>query len=290
MSTKIYGGLRITETDFHKLSGKIYALRLQIMDKVREKKANFIANYSVIQHDRQLTGYVYKDEEPEREPYFAALGHLMKADEYCYGGGNSRTDQYAHPDYTFELSIFAYKGAFYAMPFTEDRDLEALLLSQPWIEEFGYWDNTDKPDSISVADWKKRQRIWQGIFDRCYASAPANGDFQVNLSPRLWEYPDWDEIAPHLPGFDQRLKLRSEELGHGAWAKARYEELKGQYGDKEPPMHEYVLGFGAARKKDPKWDLLIASERERISQILPEIITPQMLGFPEHRLSKELSE
>ncbi|RRY03861.1 hypothetical protein [Brucella anthropi] len=289
MSTKIYNGLRITETDFHKLSGKIYALRLQIMDKVREKKANFIANYAVIQHDRKLTGYIYKDEEPETEPYFAALSHLMKADEYCYDGGNSRTDQYAHPDYTFELSIFAYKGAFYAMPFTEDRDLEALLLSQPWIEEFGYWDNTDKPDSISVADWKKRQRIWQGIFDRCYASAPANGDFQVNLSPRLWEYPDWDKIALFLPDFDKRLTRRAEEIAHEVWSSIRYQELKAKYDGKEPPIHEFMLGFGSVRKTDPQWNRLIEEETVRLRTLLPEIITPQMLGVPEHRLSKEIS-
>ena len=288
MSTKIYSGIRFTDTDFHKLEAKLRNLRLQIMDLVRDKKAKFVAEKATAISDRRALSLLDPAEDEDRSPYIRAVSHLRKADENNYEGKREKFIEFAYPDYTFEIVIFARGGRFYGMSFVHDRDLEALLNEQKWIEEFGYWDNTDKPDSISSADWRKRKYLWDRIFDRCYCSVPANGGFTVNLSPRLWDYVEWDEIAKYLPDFEQRVQKMAIESASQAWSKERFDELSAKYGEKQIPAHEYMIGFGAARKTDPKWDLLISSESERIRQILPELITPQLLGFPEHRLKTEL--
>lgn len=40
------------------------------------------------------------------------------------------------------------------------------LLSLPFIEEYGYWNNADQPDVISDEEWDERRKNWDAIFDR----------------------------------------------------------------------------------------------------------------------------
>jgi hypothetical protein len=30
-----------------------------------------------------------------------------------------------------------------------------------WLEDYGYWDNTDRPDSVSAREWLRRKKAWK---------------------------------------------------------------------------------------------------------------------------------
>ncbi len=40
-----------------------------------------------------------------------------------------------------------------------------LLIRTPGIEDFGYWNNTDKPEAVSDEEWEARSRLWDKVLD-----------------------------------------------------------------------------------------------------------------------------
>ena len=32
-----------------------------------------------------------------------------------------------------------------------------------WVEEYGYWNNTDKPDEIPQREWTRRKKAWDSV-------------------------------------------------------------------------------------------------------------------------------
>lgn len=72
-------------------------------------------------------------------------------------------------------------GIFFGTPFLFDKWLEI-----PQVREFGYYNNTDRPDYIPVKDWRKRANIWNSIFE--YDSpVPSENGFIVDIIPK--DYP-----------------------------------------------------------------------------------------------------
>jgi hypothetical protein len=66
------------------------------------------------------------------------------------------------------------------------------------LEDFSYWDNTDKPSRIRVKEWEARGKIWDRIFDD-------DGGFGVEL--RLCDYYTFYKVDPWIEfSRDQRLR------------------------------------------------------------------------------------
>jgi len=285
MSTKIHHGLRFVDADFFELDRKICQLRNEVTAKVREKRAEYLATFATDVHDKRILGLGTTDDKNDKAPFVMAIERLIKCDDNCYGGNISRSHEFAYPDHTFELVLFPYQGRFYAIPITEDRDLLNVLKTQEWVEEFGYWDSTDPLETVTDDEWSHRQRVWDGIDSRCYAGVLFNGGFLINLSPRLYDYPSWQAVEPYVPAFEKRVSKHALSVVHAEWSLETYERLKADLGGSEPPIGSYVMGFGKARKEEPKWEMRIEEEVKRISAILPEKVTDGMLGVPAHMIS-----
>ena len=69
--------------------------------------------------------------------------------------------------YDFVIYVKQYKSDVYLYPFYRElNDLNILMEKIPELEDFGYWDNTDKPEEISESHWKKREKIWNTISNK----------------------------------------------------------------------------------------------------------------------------
>ncbi|NJO62543.1 MAG: hypothetical protein HC836_31245 [Richelia sp. RM2_1_2] len=109
--------------------------------------------------------------------------------------------------------IFHFKGNFiYFLALTDQSAYTDLISALPNIEEYGYWDNTDKPDAISARAWKQRQRIWESIF--------GNTQFMLGglVFMLIGEYniamPKQGTVEEFIPDFNTRLNEVAKEL---AW-------------------------------------------------------------------------
>jgi hypothetical protein len=57
---------------------------------------------------------------------------------------------------------------------TMQREYQDILASIPELEEYGYWNNTDRPDDATARAWSKRKRDYAEIFKRsCFEFSKA---------------------------------------------------------------------------------------------------------------------
>ena len=129
MSLKLYDGYKIKN-----FSEKEFIEKYEYLKEVVEKKAK-------ISIQEEISNIFYNTLD--------------------YGYGRQEDDMTVL-EYSFALK--EYKGDLYLYLFSEDREISKMLLKEiENIEEFGYWNNTDKPDSVTESHWEKRKKIWDEL-------------------------------------------------------------------------------------------------------------------------------
>jgi hypothetical protein len=68
-----------------------------------------------------------------------------------------------HVDTQFQLVFFPDGKRFLGIAFTEHERWFRQWLRQPLVQEYGYWDNTDKPKNVSQLDWDTRGCDWDRV-------------------------------------------------------------------------------------------------------------------------------
>jgi len=65
------------------------------------------------------------------------------------------------------ITMRVYRGKYYLIPYFDRRcHLSGLLdfmADDERLEEFGYWNNTDKPDEVSTQKWAWRRTVWNDL-------------------------------------------------------------------------------------------------------------------------------
>jgi hypothetical protein len=57
------------------------------------------------------------------------------------------------------------------------------------VKEYGYWDNTDKPDALSCVEWEERKRRWGQV------NIPAMDGFTISVVDPGGPTPTFEEIG-----------------------------------------------------------------------------------------------
>ena len=88
------------------------------------------------------------------------------------------------------IGIHEYEDYYYLIPYgVIEYDRWDFLDNNLRLEEFGYWDNTEKPENILDKRWDERERIWEGIID---------AGWQRQLVCVISEFDDFWRISPWL--------------------------------------------------------------------------------------------
>lgn len=97
-------------------------------------------------------------------------------------------------DYNYRFMVRDAKTHYLCMP-TDGRQEYKFLDKIRGLEEYGYWDNTDRPEKLSRREWKARGRFWDKYwvpeahtveFSPICQTDPFP-DLQPILLPDLWE-------------------------------------------------------------------------------------------------------
>jgi hypothetical protein len=68
-------------------------------------------------------------------------------------------------------------GGILGMLFTGDSSYLEPLLSSALADEYGYWDNADRPAGVDGAAWAERRRSWSALIDGDLSPAAAGLSF-----------------------------------------------------------------------------------------------------------------
>lgn len=89
-------------------------------------------------------------------------------------------------------------------------ELEEAFAALPGVQEYGYWNNTDRPDDVTKAQWDARKAFWDVV-------TPSGRLIETMLT---WEMPRagyelieaGQDIEGHLPSIGERAKVVARGL------------------------------------------------------------------------------
>lgn len=152
MSIKIYSGFRYKGGGgLRQCYERLHALRPQVHKMAVEKHLSFVAEIAKLTFKRkQVT---------DRAPLYVAMEMWRERTKAVKETG--RRDPAV--DVEFRVSLYPGSRSIIGIPWIDDHDWMEWFMGQPFIDEYGYWDNTDRPDEISAAAWRERKRRWQQV-------------------------------------------------------------------------------------------------------------------------------
>lgn len=128
-------------------------------------------------------------------------------------------------DFSCRVTVFPLRDQVLGIYFCECRELSAMFLNNPKIEDFHYQNCTDRPEDVSAKDWRQRERLWDKALCRGGLGVPALSGFTMDISPVHWcgtPYMfDVKELVRAQAPFAERVKNIARECVQAEWEKGK---------------------------------------------------------------------
>ena len=84
---------------------------------------------------------------------------------YTEGLRRAEVHTFSDADIGYEVAMLAgpRKGDVVFRVFSESNAYTRVLAQQTWCNDFSYWNNTDRDESISEAEWERREVFWRSL-------------------------------------------------------------------------------------------------------------------------------
>lgn len=180
MSIKIYQAYRVSVRDFNPFLKHIRTETLKVAAKhVRElMDALLPEKVEELVKDRfpNFPDDIRVGVDPEFVKNYLKLEYLEKLFREHHDN-QYRSDVF---DLQSGFSFFLLGGSFYGWPWGTFTLSDEIVLSYGKVVDYSYWNNTDRPDEISLREWGRRQKKW--------ATIHTNGEFTYRLDYRTVDY------------------------------------------------------------------------------------------------------
>jgi hypothetical protein len=109
--------------------------------------------------------------------------------------GDQLTSSLRNPwNFDAHIAVRRFDERFYLIPYAENNQFIGntldFLKKSPLLEDFAYWNNTDRPKKVTKAAWEERETIWE-----CLIEPPRFSEF---LTLEVVSYSAWHDITPVL--------------------------------------------------------------------------------------------
>ena len=155
MSIRIFNGAKVADVgSLTKLMEFIAEIRKDLRDAVHEHRANEIKKMAGLLYDMYHSrdnDLINPEHDRSRIPLLVAMDRLVER----------TVDGSEHEEYS--LAFAAHKGNTYAIPFFHDQNLLKVFFDHPKVSSFNYFNNADKPQDVTEAQWEKRKEVWEAI-------------------------------------------------------------------------------------------------------------------------------
>jgi len=248
---------------FSEVNEYLLSWRQKVIKLTREDKAQTLALRCVRQIDRA----VFNEKELPNNPLAKAYREMEDAADKI-----KKTKQRdPSNDFEFELSFFVFEGLFYGIVYCERSAWRKKFLNhvRGWTTDYSYWNNTDRPDRMSLREWNERERVWCGIFPRGASSAVERG-FSVDCTAQPHHRVKRADVMRHIPDLRSRASNLAKDL---VMTEAMVKNEFDPYGDL--PTFEYMKAMDFLRSDEGREK--VEHETVRIMAMLPEI-EPMMLS------------
>lgn len=265
MSTKIYTGFRFRTNDIFAIQRLVAEWRVELAAIHRRELAALLAGMCAETIDRNA---INAERNAGKNPFREARKEIRTRQKEVLGSGHRDPEV----DFDFEIAILPHDGRVYGMVFSERSHWVDRWMEKEGIEDFAYWDNTDRPDDLSAKDWKARGRVWDGILRANAAGTPGMSGFSAQCTDRMLQ-PRLEEVMESIPTLEARVAARARETAMDSAYVAMREKMEGVEEEHNP----FVLLRKIERWLDGDGAHVLESERSRLGQLLSSSITVEML-------------
>jgi len=166
MSTKIYYACRFPKS---RINDFLDATREYALNKIYERISGLMKDLKPKVVAKFTDKYLKKIEKTKKDfdkkdwvgfeqtiRYTLVMKHCVLASQ------DTRRDALFCID--FAVNIWLDKRFAYAIPYGEYWLKADWLKSMPeWVKDYAYWNNTDRPDELSAAQWSARRKKWDEL-------------------------------------------------------------------------------------------------------------------------------
>lgn len=193
MSTKIYGGFRITQpgaTDFMGLQALLNELSAKITEVARAETNKHVLRSAIDRFDQdslRKAGLIKASETEDdgRDPDEDVRGGYITCAILRLLERTTKVEQTHQRDPSIDMEcevvLFPHESGLYGIAYTENRVIESAFFASEGIERFAYWNNTDRPNDVSEEAWEVRGRLWHELLPG--SGVPAECGLSRKLSP-----------------------------------------------------------------------------------------------------------
>ena len=195
MSTKIYNGLMCRTTDIAQEIEALQALRPEIDRIARTVMSSYVAKSLASRIDiaRHAGQHIPKG-------LFTKTIWEMMDRQHKSESNNTRDPEV---DVQASVVLLPSKDCLLAIAYAENTLIHDALTAA--FEPFAYWDNTDPPEDISLAEWDEREELWNTALARDPHHRPS-GCGPVIEFPTPVFMPMPKEVCAHLPTREVRAR------------------------------------------------------------------------------------
>lgn len=203
MSTKIYTGFKFEGNLFyaHKM---FMQMREELRGIVDTEYRKLFARHKACVYDRYVAGLEQKPSDVNFNFWKEVSDRQQK----------SRTTMRADPafDFDFEVVLFPITASrLLGIYYTTQTVFSELLMSKNYIKEYGYWNNSDRPDHIGEREWAQREKDWDlALPDSC--SIPSMNGMTVQLVEHTVPIFRNGGLAGYFPSLEKRSRNIATEM------------------------------------------------------------------------------
>lgn len=265
MSTKIYNGFRFSFRDLGRIHEVIMEWRADLRVLHQQAANCFVAEIATNMIDDE---FIRPGSHRGEMPLMKAINLLW--DRQSEIKKSQRRDPSV--DFEFTLSLMPFEDRIYGIVYTEQHEWLRLWMAKPFVEEFGYWDNTDAPEEITDSEWEERARVWSAIFEPAIMSAPSMAGFSADCTHEAL-MPDSQHVAESAPSLLQRASRRAKFTV----ISAEVERLQSLAVDKDSTRLQSFAVEGMKWFQSDVGQAAFEAEKCRLTSVLPPQITTEML-------------
>lgn len=169
MSTKIYDGFYIDETSIYdvmqfnqRMKPKLKEIAMTEYQKVFAEAMAYMATYLKYGiefafadlNPSEFSGSNYRDLSLFVARHFREVAikneSAITISEFCSDLG-----------FDFKVCYLPMEDKTLGIPYGENHEMTSAFLKE--VHDYGYWNNTDRPESISELEWKQREKDWDVV-------------------------------------------------------------------------------------------------------------------------------
>ena len=210
MSTKIYNGYELPVMGVYELREFCGSVQAEIVKAADEILVRQVADLSALIIDRKAAGLdisgFTKNHGDDSSAVFLAYYYIFER------GLDIQRTKHRDPGFDYECTacFFPLEDRILCTFYSERKEFTEIWEAQEKVTEFGYWNNTDRPDGVTQDQWDERGDVWGNALGK--TGVPAQEGFVFTFSDGVPMHPKIEKVVEYLPGFDKRVTRTAKEV------------------------------------------------------------------------------